>query len=304
MRVFAVISIFTVTLGRRLLPRISQSLHLPAAAMARSRLAPAIATPLLALATAKPVTTRSNPGLKYGQSFQNLVADPVADAAFKTVDWVPNKSGAQAVLEELKGTRWPRYTSRGKYGTMTTADAAGFISFYTGCGSYSTNVERVSRGAVALNSSHGAVADVFDTDPIEATALAMHFTAGLCAQLALLPAKKNAQTLFRGASEPPTMLEKLQDLNKAGDTFIFPGLASTAVDEEHAKSYMGKGPYRQSDGLDMLYEFQTKQAKDVTHINPDESEWILPPNRKFHVLSITKEKRYSSDYYHVKLKDA
>ena len=102
------------------------------------------------------------------------------------------------------------------------------------------------------------------------------------------------------------MLARLRDRQASGDPFVLPGLASTSTELATAKDFMGKGPYRvRRDGLLLLYEFCTAQAKNVTELNPDEAEWILAPNREFTVLSVSEVARANSSatYYHVLLHD-
>lgn len=268
--------------------------------------------PLSAAAKAEAVKARSAPGIRIGGDFQNLIAEPTTGAAYLMVDWAPSEEEALKVEGILKGTYWPGW----RRDHATIQSVKDFVWLYTGSGVFASNIERCTRGAVALNpgsrpgdpfASMGAVADIFDGDPIEATTKAIQFTAGLCAALALIPSSAEPVTLFRGALEPPDIEEWLQSYVNSGDVFAMPGLASTAVVKEHAVKFMGKGPYRHrpNRGVDVLYEYLTVQAKDVRDVNPDESEWILPPNRKFKVLNVTEVARNAaSSYLHVKLVDA
>jgi hypothetical protein len=253
------------------------------------------------------------PGIEFGpyRTIQSLAGDPTPYPAYTDVDWAPSPQDAQVAIDKI--TRSPEASDwtgayRGKeHGRILTGEE--FIWLYTGSSTYATNVERCSRGAVALTGAGygGKIDDA--SDRIDATAMAMQFTAGLSAALALLPAPQNKQHLFRGASEPPSMVDWLTQLANSGNKFIFPGLASTTIKEDWAISFMGKGPCRRDyrsgrSCVNFVYEFMTRQAKDVTYINPGEYEWILPPNREFRVVSITQVNRKShSDYYKVQLQD-
>jgi len=268
--------------------------------------------PLSAAAKAQAVKAREAPGIRIGGDIQNLIGEPTTGAAYLMVDWAPSEEEALKVEGILKGTYWPGW----RRDHATIQSVKDFVWLYTGSGMFATNTERCTRGAVALNpgsnprdpfASMGSVADIFDGDPIEATAKAIQFTAGLCAALALIPSPAEPVTLFRGALEPPNIEEWLQGYIDSGDVFTMPGLASTAEVKKHAVSFMGKGPYRNrpTRGVDVLYEYLTVQAKDVRDVNPGESEWILPPNRQFKVLNVSEVEKYvGRTYLHVKLIDA
>lgn len=259
----------------------------------------------------------SNLGVEYdhAESFQPINSrEPTENPAYVNVEWTPTADEAQQVIEAMIGTVWcseyQHYRSDHGGSEAGIQHAEDFIWLYCGSGIYATNVERCSRGALALTSGQ---ADIFDTDPLEATALAVRFTAGLAAALALIPSSAEPQALFRGASEPFGMIEHLEGLAGTSNSFTLPGLASTTTVKEHAISFMGKGPYRQQYGragkegpeaVNVLYEFSTKQAKDVTSINAGEHEWILPPNREFKVFKTSKVAKNSKEYLHVWLLDA
>lgn len=260
---------------------------------------------------------RAGPGIQYNDGsshsiIQYLVADPAADAAYTDINWTPSRVDAQAVLDKIIRTPgandWTGAYRGESHGHIRSGDD--FIWLYTGKCTYATNVERCSRGAVAqTNTGYGGKIDE-QRDVIDATALAMQFVAGLSAAIALLPTPQNVQHLFRGAAEPPAMVDKLMGMaGQAHMKFVLPGLASTTVREDWAIPFMDRGPCQPSPRrgrscASILYEITTRQAKDVTFINPAEDEWILPPNREFQVRSITKiTRQYQSDYYKVQLVD-
>jgi hypothetical protein len=271
------------------------------------------------LVRAHAVKSRNNPGIGYGHSQGGLIREPNHQCAYTDVDWVPPYHVAQSVIREMMSTDWTTFqSSRGDYLKPDHAkikNGDDFIHLYIGSSAYSMNVERCSRGAIALHDD-GTAAEVFNNDRrrgfdvIDATALAVQFTAGLAAAIALYPASTTPQILYRGATEPPQeMIAALRKAQKSGNDFTFPGLASLTLTRAHAKSFMNRGPYggywgtpsggKQGDLV--LYEFVTRQAKDITAINPGEAEWLLPPNRVFQVVSVSQ--KLENYYYEVKLQD-
>jgi hypothetical protein len=252
-----------------------------------------------------------------------LSPEPNNECAYTDVDWVPDGAVARAVIQEMKGTDWSTFqASRGDYlkpehAIISKDNGEDFIHLYIGSSAYSMNVERCSRGAMALHDD-GIAAEPFNTrnkknfDVTDATVEAVKFTAGLAAAIALIPVTETAQTLYRGATEPPqTMIKTLTQAQASGKPFMFPGLASLTLTKSHAQSFMHRGPYggyqgnRPNRGDQVLYEFTTKQAKDITSINPREAEWLLPPNQQFYVVSVTRvEGKYGYHHYEVKLRDA
>jgi hypothetical protein len=274
--------------------------------------------PLIQLVEAHAVKSHDKPGIAYGGT-QTLMREPSHQCAYTDVDWVPTQKDAEDVIKKMVGTDWTSFQSlSGGYLKPDHAkikDGDDFIHLYIGNSAYSMNVERCSRGALALHDD-GTAAQVFNDDKQrgldvnDATALAVQFTAGLAAAIALYPVPMTPQVLYRGATEPPQeMIAALRYAHENGHDFMFPGLASLTLTKAHAKSFMPRGPYggywgRPSGGDQgdlVLYEFLTRQAKDITAINPGEAEWLLPPNRVFQVVSVSQ--KIDNYYYEVKLQD-